>query len=46
MYKIYADNTLIYDSTLEDYRIQKGEITLEIGKAGSFVFTMYPDNPF
>ena len=46
MYKIYADDTLIYDSTLEDYKIHKGEITLEIGKAGSFVFSMYPDNPF
>lgn len=46
MYKIYADDTLIYDSTLSDYKINKGEITLEIGKAGSFVFSMYPDNPF
>lgn len=46
MYKILADDTLIYDSTLDDYRIAKGEITLEIGKAGSFIFSMYADNPF
>ena len=46
MYKIYADSTLIYDSTVEDYKIGKGEISLEIEKAGSFVFSMYPDNPY
>lgn len=46
MYKIYADNTLIYDSTVDDYKIGKGDISLEIGKAGSFVFSMYPDNPY
>jgi phage minor structural protein len=46
MYKIFADDTLIYDSTLEDYKIAKGEITREIGKAGSFIFSMYADNPF
>ena len=44
MYKIYADGVLIYDSTLEDYRIGKGQITLEVGKSGSFVFSVYPDH--
>ena len=46
MYKIYADNTLIYDSKLEDYVITKGNIEKEVNKSGSFVFTMYQDNPF
>lgn len=46
MYKIYADDVLIYDSTLEDYKIGKGEITKEVGKSGSFVFSLYPDHPF
>lgn len=46
MYKIYADDTLIYDSTVESYKITKGEVTLEIEKAGTFVFGMYPDNPY
>lgn len=46
MYRIYADETLIYDSTLEDYVITKGQITREVNKSGSFVFTMYEDNPF
>lgn len=46
MYQIYADATLIYDSTLEDYRIGKGQITKETDKAGSFVFSLYPDHPY
>lgn len=46
MYKIYADDTLIYDSTIEDYKIGKGVITLEVNKSGSFVFSVYPDHFF
>lgn len=44
MYKIYADNTLIYDDTIEDYKITKGSITLEPNKSGSFTFGLYPDH--
>ena len=44
MYKIYADETLIYDSTVEDYKIGSGQISLETGKSGSFVFSLYPDH--
>lgn len=46
MYKIFADKTLIYDSTLEDYAIGKGEVTLELDNAGSFVFSLFPDHPY
>lgn len=44
MYKIYADNTLIYDSTLDDYKIGKGTISHEINKSGSFIFSIYPNH--
>ena len=44
MYKIFADDKLIYDSTLEDYKIQKGVVTLETNKSGSFAFAIYPDH--
>lgn len=44
MYKIHADGALIYDSTLEDYKIGQGEITKEIDKSGSFVFSLYPEH--
>ncbi len=46
MYKIFCDNTLIYDSTLPDYVISKGQITKEINKSGKFEFTIYSSNPF
>ena len=46
MYRIYADDTLIYDSRLEDYPITSGEITQEINKSGSFVFSIYSDHPY
>lgn len=45
MYKIYADDSvLLYDSTLEDYRLGKGVINLEAGKAGSFEFSLFADH--
>lgn len=44
MYKIFADDILIYDSTLEDYKINKGSISLETNKSGSFTFSIYPDH--
>lgn len=46
MYRIYADKTLIYDSTIEDYKIGKGSISLETNKSGSFTFSLYPDHFF
>lgn len=44
MYKIFADDTLIYDSTVDDYKIGKGAGALETNKAGSFTFSVYPDH--
>lgn len=46
MYKIFCDDTLIYDSTLEDFVITKGQITKELNKSGSFVFTIYSSHPY
>ena len=46
MYKIYADDTLIYDSTIEDYKIGKGSVSLDTNKSGSFTFSVYPDHFF
>lgn len=46
MYKITADGVLIYDSTLEDYKIGQGEVTKEVDKSGSFVFSLYPEHPY
>lgn len=46
MYQIYADDNLIYDSRYQDYMITKGQISKEVNKSGSFVFTIYQDNPY
>lgn len=46
MYQIFADGTLIYDSRYEEYVITKGQISKEVNKSGSFVFTIYQDNPY
>lgn len=46
MYKIYADDELIYDSGLTNYVITKGQITRELNKSGSFVFTIYSSHPY
>lgn len=46
MYQIFADDTLIYDSTLDDYVIGRGQITLETDQSGSFVFSLYPDHAY
>ena len=46
MYKIFANGELIYDSTSEDFKIGKGEVTREVDKSGSFVFSVYPEHPF
>ena len=34
MYKIFADDTLIYDSNLQEYTITKGQITQEVISPG------------
>lgn len=44
MYKIYADGTLIYDSTVEDYKIGAGLVSLETNKSGTFTFSLYPEH--
>lgn len=44
MYKIFADDILIYDDNIEDYKINKGSIGLELNKSGSFSFALYPEH--
>lgn len=46
MYKILYNDTLIYDSALEDFVITKGQITREVNKSGSFVFSIPSKHEF
>ena len=41
---VIKENVLIFDSTIEDYKIGKGSVTLETNKSGSFIFSVYPEH--
>lgn len=45
MYTVYCDSYLLHDPRLPDYMITDPALTMEINKAGSFTFTIYPNHP-
>ena len=45
MWQVYGGGTTLHDPTLEDYRLTKATLDLELGKTGSFEFTIYPNHP-
>lgn len=45
IYQVYSDANLIYDSGIESLKLTKAQLELEVNKAGSFTFTMYPSHP-
>ena len=45
MYRVYADNQLLYHSRLENLKIINPSLELELNKTGSFEFTIHPDHP-
>lgn len=45
MWTIYADDNLIYDPRLENYRITDAQLDLELNKSGALNFTIYKDHP-
>lgn len=45
-YRIYSDNTLLYHSKLESLQILNPSAELELGKTGSFEFTMPREHPY
>lgn len=48
MYKIYADNVLFFDNSLQmvddQYKVIDPKLTMELNKAGSLEFTLPPSN--
>ena len=46
MYKVYCDGLLLYHSKLENLKIFRPTVELELNKTGSFAFTIYPDHPY
>ena len=45
MYRVYCNGLLLHDDQLDDYRLTHATLDLELGKTGSFEFTIYPNHP-
>ena len=45
MWKVFCDNNLIFDNKVEALQIFNPNLNIELNKAGSFTFTIYPSNP-
>lgn len=45
MYQVYANSKLLHDDALDEYRLTAATLDLELGKTGSFEFTIYPTHP-
>lgn len=46
MYKIYVDNYLIYDDSLDSLKVFEPKMTLALNSVSSCTFTIYPDHPY
>lgn len=44
MYKVYCDNSLLYDGKREELKLYNPKVDLELNKVGSFNFTIYPNH--
>ena len=42
---LYADDYLLYDAALPDYRVFSPKFEPDVEKAGKLTFTVYPDHP-
>lgn len=45
-YKIYADQWLLHDDSLENFKVGHPKAALEVNKTGSFEFSIYPDHVY
>ena len=45
MYEVRSDGYLLHDDSLDDFRLTSASLDLELGKTGSFQFTIYPTHP-
>lgn len=45
MYKVYCDNELLYSERIDAFIIHNPKLSLELNKAGTFDFTIYPKHP-
>lgn len=45
MYQVYCNNRVLYDGSTEELMLKSADLDLELGKSGSFEFTIYPAHP-
>lgn len=45
MYQVYVNNQIVFENGTEDLVLTSAVLDLEIGKSGSFTFTIYPNHP-
>lgn len=43
-YRIYADQWLLHDDSLEELRVMSPKLSLEVNTTGSFTFSIYPEH--
>lgn len=46
MYKVFCDEWQIYNMTMPSLKLVNPKADLEVNKAGSFTFTIYPQHPY
>lgn len=45
MYQVYCGNHILFDGKTDELQLQSANLDLELGKTGSFEFTIYPTHP-
>ena len=45
MYTVILDDAYLHHPKIEEYKITNAMLNLEVNKAGSFDFTIYPSHP-
>jgi len=46
MYTVYADKALLCHPVMDDLKLTEAKTAQDLNTTGSFVFTIYPDNPY
>lgn len=45
MYQVYCGNRILFDGITEELILKSADLEMELGKTGSFEFTIYPTHP-
>lgn len=45
MYQVYVNNRVVFENGVEDFPLTQASLDMELGKTGSFAFTIHPNHP-